>query len=192
MRLSYAIELIIALAAGMALERATTHFHWDVLHDLATSPRWVRYGIYLSEYGDPFCTGVVLVEGAAVWIEAGRQRSPRVWGFGRLSWSVSFCVVVMASVKLLIWTAGRLWDTVPPDVGSILGFWRNWWFTGSPEGYAVTTSVPPCLVGLLITSLAAKWPGDPSPDAREWMGRIFFVASMILYLIHETLRWFWG
>jgi hypothetical protein len=190
-RLSYAIELIIAMAAGMALERATTHFHRDVTLDLAFYPVWVRCAIALSEYGEPFWTGVVLVEGAAVRIEAGRRRTARAWGFGRLSWSVSFCVVAMASVKMFIWTAARLCDPGPPDVGFILGFWRDWWFAGSPESRAVATQVAPCLVGFLLTSLAAKWPRDPSPDAREWSGRVFFVASMILYLTHETLSWYW-
>jgi hypothetical protein len=184
--------LIIALAAGMALERATIHLHRDVYLDLATFPAWVRYAISLGEYGDPFCTGVVLVEGAAVWIEAGRRRTVRAWGFGRLSWSVSFCVVAMASVKMFIYTAARLCDPGPLDVGYILKFWREWAFAESREGYVVATHVAPCLVGFLLTSLAAKWPRDTSPDAREWSGRVFFVASLILYMTHETLIWGWG
>src|SRR4051794_38661674 len=111
----------------MALERATAHFHRDVILDLASYPAWVRYAIALGEYGGPFCTGVVLVEGAAVWIEAARRRSVRAWGFARVSWSVSFCVVVMVSAKMFIWTAARLCEPGPIDDGYILGFWRDWW-----------------------------------------------------------------
>jgi hypothetical protein len=192
-RLSYAIELVMAVAAGLALERATIHFHRDLFNDIAKFPRWVQYGIYLTEFGDPFCTGLVLVEGAAVWIDTGRRRTSRVWGFGRLTWSVSFCVAILTSLKMLVWVAAReVWDNVPlpPAVGSIL---RQWWkFFIEDNDYIITkTNASLVLAAFLITSLPARWPRDPSPDAREWAGRIFFGALILLYLTHETLGWYW-
>jgi hypothetical protein len=190
-RLSYAIELVMAVAVGLALERVTIHFHRDLFHDIATFPGWVQYGIYLTESGDPFCTGLVVVEGAALWIETGRRRTSRVWGFGRLTWSVSFWVAILTSLESFVQVAVReVWDNVPIAIGSILRQWWEW-FVGSSDVLLIRTSFPIALAGFLITSLAARWPRDPSPDAREWTGRFFFGALFLLHLAHETLSWYW-
>jgi hypothetical protein len=47
------------------------------------------------------------------------------------------------------------------------------------------------LAALLVTSLAARWPRDAAPDAREWFGRAFVGAIMLLYLTHEAINWYW-
>lgn len=191
MRLSYAMELVVALAAGLALARATSHPHQDY-DQFATYPRYVRYGVYLIEFGGPFCSGLVLVEGAALWIEAARRRTPRVWGFGRLTWSVSFCVAVLTSLQRAVWIAAReaMETTGPPAVGPSLDRWWGW-FTSSGGDLVAGTGVPLCLTGLLITSLAARWPRDPSPDVREWTGRMFFGALILLDLVQRMLSSYW-
>lgn len=53
MRLSYVIELVMAVAAGLALERTTIHIHRDIIHEINTYPTLIRYGVYLIEFGDP-------------------------------------------------------------------------------------------------------------------------------------------
>jgi hypothetical protein len=192
-RLKYAIELVLAVCAGLGLVRAGGP---DSLRDhdpsFVTYPGYVRYGVFLTEFGDPFCTGLVLVEGAALWIEAIRRRAPRVWGFGRLTWSLSFCVAVLTSLERAVWIVAReaMETTGPPPVGSILRQWQGW-FTGEAGELVTGAGVPLCLAGLLITSLGARWPRDPSPDAREWAGRIFFGALLLLYVTHRTLAWYW-
>jgi hypothetical protein len=185
------VEFVAAVAAGMVLERATTQFHRDLFHDVASYPRWVQYGIYLTEFGDPFCTGITLVEGAVLWIEACRRRAARIWGFGRLTWSVSFCVAVLMMLKMLIWVPAReMWDGVLPDMRLILHHWTEY-FDSAQSEILIRSGVPLVLISLLMTSLVARWPRDPSPDAREWTGRIFCGALVLLYLTHEVLGWYW-
>jgi hypothetical protein len=191
MRLSYVIELVLALAAGLALERASPH-DLQRFDDFAEYPRYIQLGIYLVEFGDPFCAGMILVEGAAVWIEVVRSRTARTWGFGRLTWSIMFCVVILTSLESIVWNAAReaVWTAGPSSAGTILRQWRAW-FTHSAADLVSLNSVPLALVALLLTSVAARWPRDPSPDAREWSGRILFGIIVILYLTHRTLAWYW-
>jgi hypothetical protein len=189
--LSYAIELIVAVAAGLALGRATEPAHrFDEM--FANFPKYIQYGVYLTDFCDPICNGLVLVEGAALWIETIRRRKPFAWGFGRLTWSVSFFVIMLSMSEEFVWIAAREeWsDALPATMGAIFGIWRDW-FTGSAESLLTRTVAPLCLAGLLVTSLAARWPRDPSPDAREWTGRIFFGALILIYLTQRTLSWYW-
>ena len=98
MRLSYGIELVIATAVALALVRVAIHDNRDSFDLVASCPKWVQYGTTMTVFGDPLCTGLALVEGVAVWVEAARRRPARVWGIGRLTWSLALVFVMLASV----------------------------------------------------------------------------------------------
>jgi hypothetical protein len=191
-RLSYAIELVVAVAIGLALVRAAAPIQ-EFRAELARYPRSIQYGVYLTEYGDPFCLGLVVVEGVTLAVETFRRRRPGAWGFGRTTWSVCFFVVLLISLEEFVWAAASeilVGGNGRPDVGEILSVW---WvmFMNSSSNPLTQTSTPLCLAGLLMTSLAAGWPRDHVPDAREWTGRFFFGALLILYLTHKMCYWYW-
>src|SRR5690242_14653776 len=75
-------ETLLALACGAALSYAA-----DIApappFNLETVPWRVAYLV------EPFLTGVALVAGLGLLIEAARRRSPETWGLGRWTWGLS-------------------------------------------------------------------------------------------------------
>src|SRR5947208_3528768 len=77
------VEPLLALAAGFGMVLA-------VMAD--PIPRPVLIDTLSARLGflvEPFLTGVALVGGPGVALEAARRRAPATWGWGRWSWSVA-------------------------------------------------------------------------------------------------------
>jgi hypothetical protein len=130
------------------------------------------------------------VEGVAVWVEAVRLRPARVWGIGRLTWSLALVFLMLASVEHAVWLVARYRQggSQDGDLGTILRFWWEW---SQTEGIRIVASQLPLFLGaLLVTGLAARWPRDPAPDAREWSGRAFLGVIMVLYVTHQAVYWY--
>lgn len=79
MRIIFILELVLALALGLAIERISFHRLLE-FGDFPFHPKSIQYGVYFIEYSNPFCLGVVLVEGSALLVELIRRRSPRISG----------------------------------------------------------------------------------------------------------------
>ena len=77
MRLRYALELVLAVAAGLAIVRI--RMHGPDLRDPHV-PLDTLVVLYSS-----FLTGFVLVEVICLYMEAAWRRSPAIWGTGRLT-----------------------------------------------------------------------------------------------------------
>ena len=75
MRLSYAMELVVAAGVGMALTRYRL-----------TDPDYVEFCgvltwiVRLEDGIDAFFEGVALVGGLGILLEQARGKSPRIWG----------------------------------------------------------------------------------------------------------------
>lgn len=168
---------------------------------MAAYPWLIRCIVAFTDLGDPLCSGLALVEGTALWVGFLGRRSPKVWGFGRLTWAITFFVVIAASLEEVVWCAARGWMSGGPESGGpgadepyLIGavFQDSWdWFLSYSGDSISNSSLPVCLAGLLITSLVARFPRDPAPDAREWAGRVFFGFVSMIYLSHRTLAWYW-
>jgi hypothetical protein len=156
----YLVELVAALAVGMAL--ALTF-----LHERQASGAIVGAAL----------TGVALIEGLAVWFEAARRGGPPAWGFGRATWSIaggaSLFYVVFNGLREAIEDSG--WN--PP-----LRFLRDLMLhMRFDTDYPVWRLMPWCLPAIYLTFRLAGWPRDLAPDGREWAGRVYAILVVGLY-----------
>jgi hypothetical protein len=176
MKLGYLLELILALAVGLALAQGWTEAEWvarlktlDLLIWLCSNPAYTLF------------SGVILVEAVALWIESARGRGPRPWGFGRMTWS-TLGVVCLGSWSRLIVSA-LIGQRLPRWGGSkpFLTLARD--FSTHPAEYLAW--VP---LAVFLTARLAALPRDPRPDGREWAGRIFGFIIFIDYLFFQVYR----
>jgi hypothetical protein len=162
-RLGYALELVVVLAAGMGLAR------W------AASSPWAKAYLNRGDLGrrvqflvEPILAGIALAGGLGTWLEAARRRSPPTWDIGRWCWSVTALTVLLYSVAESTMQMAVLWKRQGhPDVKVAIAYAQNSVLTAF---YPQTCWV---LAAALITSRIASQPRVPAPDAREWAGRVF-------------------
>jgi hypothetical protein len=168
MRLNLAnvLELVVAAAAGMALAR--------FMHDLKGA---TQYSVFTClELVAAFLTGISLVMGLRLWVEASRPREHRLWGIGRWAWSLSAASIVLHVAWMAV------------EAPSIIYRREHRMITHDELGSLVVTSAvwpmdvfPGLLIAFLITARIARWPRDPDPDYREWTGRAFAGLLVIRY-----------
>ncbi len=184
MRLSYLLELVLAVCVGLGLARyrLTGPELADTLTQLPPI-YWYEEGI------DSFLAGMALVGGLGTLIERARGKSPAAWGPGRWAWA---SLAIYLVIHLLEWTAEITAQynqaiVANPRVG--IGQNSLWEKILQEQrgGYSglLLTSIPWFLLALGLTSLAAPGRRDSSPDAREWAGRLF-AASIVAVAIGFT------
>jgi hypothetical protein len=187
-RLSYVLELVMALAVGLALDRELRRPDSSLQEIIADQPAWVQSGVLFTHHADAICAGVVLVEGACLWVEFFRGRSPTTWGFGRLAWSVAFLVRILKVLEItlsnlaIVLRGGR-------KPASVFAALESSWDEALHYINLLSPMVVLSLSGLWITLLAAGRASDSTPDAREWSGRLFFAVLLSSYLIHSVVIW---
>src|ERR1700722_18040228 len=84
-RVSYALELVLVLAVGMACARWAVRSHPGAPAYFAKADLGRRFQFV----AEPFLVGVSLAGGLGLLVESLRRRSPATWGLGRRIWSVA-------------------------------------------------------------------------------------------------------
>jgi hypothetical protein len=163
-RVSYALELVLVLAAGMACAR------WAVL----SHPDWPAYfakadlGRRFQFVAEPFLVGVSLAGGLGLLVESLRRRSPATWGLGRRIWSVAALTSLFSAAGLCATQMGVIWRTRPAHLTAKAAVaWVRY--------SSFTTFYPSAgwvLAAVLVTSWFSGEPRCGHLDAREWSGRI--------------------
>jgi hypothetical protein len=170
LKLASVLELIAVSSVGMATAS------W-LVRDPQMGPIYSQgtWGTWLKDLVDGFVGGVALSGCVGVWIERARRRSPLPWGPGRWAWSVvglylalhygfTFAYRAINSYRANT-SLARIVDGIPTDVRASLLFWLR--------------NAPPfLLIALGITYLGAIPKPIPTPDSREWAGRI--LAALIV------------
>ncbi len=159
------LEWVVALAVGLATFRAcfavpSMMRAWERLEG-----GWQHLGYAIG----PTLFGVAIFEGLVLAVERVRGRGPRPWGIGRWIWSMT---VIYATLKLaydfaiFIITTARATKTMQASDNPVSYF-----------SYSVVTTIDTdfaCLLAaFLVTARLAGSPAAPSPDGREWSGRVF-------------------
>ena len=168
MKLGYLLELVLAIAVGLALAHGWTEAAWvtrlktlDLVIWLFSTPAYTLFSC------------VILVEAAALWIEKARGRGPRPWGIGRLTWS-TLGVVCLGSwgwhlFAILLTQRLPRWNAM-----SDMSFWSL------ARGFSVRPTevmawVPPAV---FLTARLAGLPRDPEPDGREMGWTLLWISDI--------------
>src|SRR6516165_6019651 len=176
MRLRSGLELVLALAVGLAIVHI--RMHGPDLRDPHV-PLDTLVVLYSS-----FLTGFVLVEVICLYMEAAWRRSPAIWGTGRLTWAL------LGTTSLLLWLSYA--------VNDLMTSYRGWidpvWITDF-TGNIVFHSHLPLLhdlawlpLAIWLTSRLAGWRPSPMIDGREWAGRAFGVLLVVSRIAVETIK----
>lgn len=173
-RLAYVAELIVGLAAGFAAIR------WSEPSETARSLR--RGGLNVSTlttYINPFVNLIGLSALLGLIVEMGRGRQPTAYGLGRWTWAVVGGFVLAHGLRE---AARYRISNRNPD-------WSDWLGTAliSGSGGGITSTI----LAIWIALALARPPRDPSPDAREWFGRLFGVA-IVLWSVALHVLWYWN
>lgn len=169
MRLYYALEMVLAVGVGLGLARY--RLTWpEQAETFGALSRIDSFEIGI----DSILAGVGLVGGLATLVERVRGRSPVLWGPGRWVW---FLVASYLVLTLLNEIAGTIAIRFTPGI-----FIQDSMFTDIIRGlrgrYGELLLRPMTwfLLALGLTSLADPTQRTPTPDAREWGGRVFAVV----------------
>lgn len=181
MRLSYLLELVLALGVGFGLARyRISNPDWADYHPGRSPIDWSEEAIGCVLAGTAF------VSGLGTFLERARGKVPGAWGPGR--WSLaSLCLYLTLSLlddvagtvashyqglhqnttvhDILEGFRGRYYEFLPPDVA---------WF----------------LLALGVVSLAAPSKPRERADAREWTGRMLAALIVVAALVFRCLSWF--
>lgn len=166
-KIAYVMEIILAIAVGLAAWRYEAgHYRLDYLN--------FRHFELIAGY---FLPGVALVGALGTWFEAVRRRAPAHWGLGRLTWSIAGLYIVFVNLSLTAqlvqnYLHGNYWWRASGLAGGVTRMWDNHEYD---LGWVVAA--------VWITALVSQLPGDPSPDGREWAGRVFSVLVMAASLL---------
>jgi hypothetical protein len=176
-RLSHALELVFALAAGMAFARYR-----------ATCPEFPEY--YPTRFGriqdgvDSVFTGVALVEAFGVAVERARGKSPRPWGWGRWVWCLAGAYIVVAALDHVADLAASralatyIQNSFTEDlVEAIRGGWG---------AFLLPTLAQFLLAGCAVM-LIAPHVKETKVDDRELSGRAFAALTVALMLTFKVL-----
>jgi hypothetical protein len=172
MRLSYLLELVACLGAGLGfaiwqqriIPSSTPTFRFDQRNlDLVSDFIW------------QVLIGVAVAGLVGLVVESLRRRGPTTWGFGRWVWSLIGFTLLCEYALMTAWA----WLSGLYAIAVISRM--DWTFA----------SAGPAWLPLVfwITSRLARRPGDPKPDAREWSGRVLGVLVLFVRLGYELLAW---
>jgi len=184
MRLTYLLELVFAVGVGCAFARfelehlPLDHFEKPLIFSMRVDTG--ISGVFI---------GMSLVEGLGTLAERARGKSPAVWGSGRWVWA-------SLSVFLMVETSRSLTEIVVmncrggrPAFQDFANLFQNWG-TYSPFDTFETTA-PYFLLSVGLVRLAAPRQVRTTPDAREWVGRVYaalFVGYTILAWVLNFTR----
>jgi len=178
-RLSYAMELVVAAGVGMALTRyRLTDADYQELCAVLT-------GIVRLEDGiDAFFEGVALVGGLGILVERARGKSPRILGPGRRIWALVASYLLLHLVDPICGTvSAHIWDVFHQDslIEDVLEGLR-WRY-----GQVLLPSVSWFLLALALPAFAARSQLGAKPDGRERAGRVLAVLLISTVLILKAL-----
>lgn len=175
LKLVNVLELVVGLAAGMALARFTS--------DLSGTS---QYNVFLYlRLTAAFLAGISLVMGLRLWVEAIRPHEHRVWGIGRWTWSLSAASIMLHVARMAVAAP----STIYRREQRIITYNELNSSVISAAEWPINV-LPGFLIAFLITARIARWPRDPAPDYREWTGLAFaslliihFAASQIAMIL---------
>lgn len=159
LRLADFLELIVVLAAGLAVARWAT--------DFPAPARYWSWPRFLDALTRGFVIGASLAGGVGLWREAARRPVPTPWGIGRRTWAIAALTALLLMMVRVGSTVALTWKLkgMGPGFDAIVGDARYVMTSAFPE------SAPWTFAAIGLASLFDGQPRDPSPDAREWSGR---------------------
>lgn len=184
MRISYMLELVLAVCFGLALARSRLcDPHWVEFHVTHAKDDINALIAQFEEGIGCVLAGTAFVTGLGTFIERERGKSPTKWGFGR--WTLASLYVYMA-VSYLV----EVIDTAVRNYRSshlhslfivIERLNRNYFYDFVPQ------EVTLFLLALGIVSLAAPARPRETADAREWTGRAVATALVTAWIVFRGL-----
>ena len=163
--IAYVLELVASVAVGLGMLRYARTV--GMPFDFATRRGLLDAWDYLS-------AGIALVGIVGIVVEVTRRRSPERWGLGRWTWAIAGLYIVAIHV-----------------LGVAKGLREGMFYFGLPwiYFYGLRDASPylgPALVSAWLAARMARLPRDPTPDAREWAGRVYgglVVVTSVLRIV---------
>lgn len=179
-RLSFMLELIAALAVGFGLVRwVERNAGWDDITIL----------FLISAHGSAILSGFALVECGLLMVESLRGQRLTTWGPGRWVLAFSGLTLILGVVDRLALMGLWFLEFTCFSPFATPSFYQDVWedergdlarFLGSG---LISGDCFPTLLASLIAIRLARWPGDPTPDAREWSGRAWAIVLLTLAIL---------
>ena len=175
--IAYLMELVVAAAICTVMVR-----------DLTTTPSLSAltggFSTIFSRMqwiGGAILAGLALTGGLGLAVESLRGRRPSSWGVGRWIWAIaSLSLVILALVK----AAGL---TMVLARKGVTGRWIPYYWQVKQHVYQYFIEGPLFPVAAFgLIALLARTPRDPSPDAREWTGRLYLGFAVLVNLVFEV------
>ena len=178
MRVSFLLELILAIGVGLGIARY--RMSSPVMTEAFSNQNWVGWS---EQAIDGVLAGMALVLGAGTWVERLRGRSPDVWGPGRWIWASLAIFLPLKEIGAIVDTVAARLSSVHSDslAAEIIMI-----FQGEDEGLLILV-VPSLLVALGVTWFLAPSRRDSKPDARDWSGRAFAMLIVLSAISFKTL-----
>ena len=167
------IELIVALAVGMAFVRFDDpNATWNSTPIL----------MYVNDVIVDFLAGCALVSGIGLVVESIRSRGRGgPWGVGRWAWALSAIGFMVGGGSTAI---SLPISEYAQNSRLYMDFTVKVIFATAVS--SSTSDFVRFLVIFLLTSRLARLPRDAAPDYREWSGRIFggflFIWEAVVYI----------
>lgn len=173
MRLAFLLELVLAVGVGLALDRASRNETYTPL--LQVHANWVEAARDACDFGGHLLAGIGLVVGLGTWLEAARRRGPKPWGPGRWVWSVMAGFLLWAAA---LWSASYVYVVSQPHGREYANdLVRNLADTDSDRFLVTSAGI---LIAVVATRRLAGVVHGPTPDAREWAGRIYLAVLLLM------------
>ena len=161
------LEWVVALAVGLATFRACFALPiWRLQWERAEIGL-VRLALFIAST----LFGVAIFEGVVLAVGRARGRGPRPWGIGRWTWSIAAIYVVLkvaSDLANIVLAMARTIKTLP-DCKALSNYFSYYLASAFSAQFACA------LAAFLITARLTGLTTNPSPDAREWSGRVFAV-----------------
>ena len=190
-RLGYVLELVATAAFCLGLVRAQI---LSAANDpVLRSAVGFRMGasFWLRHAGGPLLAGLALAGGIGLAVEAIRGRRPSSWGLGRWIWSIAgLMLLVCAAAEGLSlgaeWLSRMARPRRPPGSG-VAASWIATRLLHWPM-YRFFDQFGLAIAAVCATSMTARQPRDPEPDARDWAGRLFASLAVALTIAEILLK----
>ena len=166
MSLRLVMELILAIAVGLGLCRATMEY-WSYL-------LWFGWGLTASA---SFFAGVALVFGPGTWLEAARRKERVAWGTGRQIWSTVSVYYLLTNAIELARMLIQTWRR-GPGPGWVRPILSHRFQSNTDDFFG------PVAIGIVsygITRIMARDHSEPPADAREWVLRVAAALVVVVF-----------
>lgn len=135
----------------------------------------------LQWIGGAILAGLALSGGLTLAVEVLRGRRPQTWGAGRWIWAIAGL-----SIVLCVLIKGASLTAVLARKG-VTSHWLPYYFQLKQHIYQHFIEGPFfTLAAFGVTAILARTPRDPSPDAREWLGRLYLGLAILVNLAFEV------